>query len=96
MYVRSPGTLHGYVAGVERDRRDIWTVYLGNYAWATANEIAGELEERGIYWWAKNPGTLTRVFLAEFGVRLFVDRDFLEEAREIATRLASPPQGDPG
>ncbi|HYH28644.1 MAG TPA: hypothetical protein VEA19_07715 [Actinomycetota bacterium] len=71
------------------DRRDIRTVYLGNFAWATANAIAGELEERGIYWWAKNPGTLTRVFFAEFGVRLFVDREYLTLAKEIAARLSS-------
>jgi hypothetical protein len=74
---------------VTAERRDIHTVYLGNFSWATANAIAGELEGAGIYWWAKNPGTITRVLFAEFGVRLFVDRDHLDEARAIAARLVS-------
>ncbi|HYH27490.1 MAG TPA: hypothetical protein VEA19_01795 [Actinomycetota bacterium] len=78
------------------DRRDIHTTYLGNFAWATANAIAGELEERGIYWWAKNPGTLTRVFFAEFGVRLFVDREHLETARQIADELSEGGRPQPG
>jgi hypothetical protein len=72
---------------VAKDRKDISTVYLGSFPWAMANAIAAELEEAGVYWWAKNPGTLTRVFFAEFGVRLFVDRDHLEDARTIADRL---------
>lgn len=72
-----------------KPRRDIETVYLGNYAWATANRIAAACEEAGIFWWAKNPGTFTRVLFAEFGVRLFVDKARLDEAREIAGRLVA-------
>ena len=70
-------------------RRDVRTTYLGNYAWATANEIAGALEEAEIVWWCKNPGTFTRVLFAEFGVRMFVDRDRLDEAREITARIVA-------
>ncbi|HEV2906096.1 MAG TPA: hypothetical protein VGZ50_02105 [Actinomycetota bacterium] len=70
-------------------RRDVRTTYLGNYAWATANDIAGALEDAGIVWWCKNPGTFTRLLFAEFGVRMFVDRARLEEAREIAGRIVA-------
>ena len=67
-------------------RRRVTTVYLGNFAWETANRIAGALEDAGIVWWCKNPGTWTRVLFAEWGVRMFVDRNRLAEAREIARR----------
>lgn len=66
----------------------IRTVYLGRFTNEHANRIAGELEEAGIVWWAKNPGTLSYVLLNEWGPRLFVDRDRLEEARAIASRIA--------
>jgi hypothetical protein len=68
-------------------RKDVRTTYLGNYAWATANEIAGALQDASIFWWCKNPGTFTRVLFAEYGVRMFVDQARLEEAREIAGRI---------
>lgn len=73
-------------------------MYLGNYPWAVANDIAGELEAAGIAWWYKQPGFFSQIW--EFGVRLFVDRDHLEEAREIARRTQDqsaprrPPSGD--
>ncbi len=76
-----------------KDRRDIETVYLGNYAHATANAIAGACEEAGIFWWAKNPSAWTRVLFAEFGVRMFVDKDRLTQAREIAERLVEQAGG---
>lgn len=78
-------------------RNDVTTTYLGNYAWATANDIAGALEDAGIVWWCKNPGTLTRVLFAEFGVRMFVDKTRLDEARGIARRIAeAAEQGEAG
>jgi hypothetical protein len=78
-------------------RKDVRTTYLGNYARATANDIAGALEDAGIVWWSKNPGTFTRVLFAEFGVRLFVDKARLDEAREIARRIvAKAEQGEAG
>jgi hypothetical protein len=66
----------------------IRTVYLGRFTHENANRIAGELEEAGIAWWVKNPGTLSYVLLNEWGPRLFVDRDRLDEARAIASRIA--------
>lgn len=66
---------------------DITTVHLGQYTRETANEIAGELEAREIVWWYKEPGFLSQVW--EQGVRLFVDRDRLTEAKEIADRIVA-------
>jgi hypothetical protein len=84
------------------DRREnIITVHLGQYTRETANEIAGELEAAGIVWWYKEPGYISQVW--EFGVRLFVDRARLAEARSIAERISiersgggagEKPQGD--
>jgi hypothetical protein len=69
------------------------TVYLGQFTWEHANSIAADLEDAGIVWWAKNPGTLSYVFFREWGPRLFVDRDRLEEARGIAARHLPSPGG---
>lgn len=66
---------------------DITTVHLGQYTRETANEIAGELEAREIVWWYKEPGFLSQVW--EQGVRLFVDKSRLAEAKEIAERIVS-------
>lgn len=71
-----------------KDRADrISTVHLGQYTRETANEIAGALEEAGIVWWYKEPGWLSVVW--EFGVRLFVDRRRLPEAKAIAARITA-------
>lgn len=64
------------------------TVYLGQFTNEHANKIAEKLEEAGIEWWAKNPGTLSYVFFMEWGARIFVDKEHLEEAREIAGGIA--------
>jgi hypothetical protein len=69
----------------------ITTVYLGQFTHEHANRIAGALEEAGIAWWTKNPGTLTYVLFGEWGPRLFVDRDRIDEARAIAREIA--PEG---
>lgn len=69
-------------------RPDVRTVYLGRFTWEHANEIAAALEDAEIAWWCKNPGTLTYVLFAEWGVRMFVDRERLDEARVIARRIA--------
>lgn len=61
------------------------TVHLGQFTWEHANAIAGELERAGIVWWSKQPGVISSVW--EHGVRLFVDRDRLDEARAIAARV---------
>jgi hypothetical protein len=66
----------------------ISTVYLGQFTWEHANRIAEALEEAGITWWAKNPGTLSYALFMEWGPRLFVDRARLAEARDIAGEIA--------
>jgi hypothetical protein len=67
-------------------RKGISTVHLGQFTRENANEIVGELEARGITWWYKEPGWLSQVW--EMGVRLFVDKSRLAEAKEIARRIA--------
>jgi len=66
----------------------ISTVYLGQFTWEHANQIAEALEKADIAWWTKNPGTISFVLFGEWGPRLFVDRSRLEEAREIARAIA--------
>ncbi len=63
------------------------TVHLGQYSRESANLIVAELEERGIVWWYKEPGFLAQVW--EHGVRLFVDKHHLAEAKEIAERVVA-------
>jgi hypothetical protein len=76
-----------------RDRpRPVSTVHLGQFTWEHANDIAAELEDAGIAWWYKAPGFFSQIW--EFGgIRLFVDRTRLEEAKAIAARIASQPDG---
>ena len=66
---------------------NVTTVHLGQFTRETANAIAGLLEEAGIVWWYKEPGWLSTLW--EKGVRLFVDRERLDEAREIAARVVA-------
>ena len=66
---------------------NVITVHLGQFTREAANAIAGELEEAGIVWWFKEPGWLSAVW--EQGVRLFVDKERLAEAKEIAARVTS-------
>jgi hypothetical protein len=75
---------------------DVRTVYLGQYTHEHAETIAGQLEAAGIVWWYKAPGFLSQIW--EHGVRLFVDRDRLEEARAVADRVLTgePQPGDDG
>ncbi len=65
-------------------------MHLGQFTWEHANEIAGELERAGIVWWYKQPGFLSSVW--EHGVRLFVDRERLEEAQAIVARVLGEPR----
>lgn len=64
------------------------TVHLGQFTREHANAIAGELEAAGIIWWYKEPGFISAVW--EHGVRLFVERERLDEARAIADRITGP------
>ncbi len=66
---------------------DISTVHLGQFTRETANEIAEELEAAGIVWWYKEPGWIAVVW--EYGVRLFVDKRRLPEAKVIADRIVA-------
>lgn len=66
------------------------TVYLGQFSWEDANEIAGRLETAGIVWWHKQAGAITSMlFAGEWGVRLFVAKDRLDEARAIAAEVVA-------
>jgi hypothetical protein len=61
------------------------TVHLGQFTHEHAEAIAGELEAARIVWWYKQPGYISSVW--EHGVRLFVDRERLDEARAIVDRV---------
>jgi hypothetical protein len=76
----------------ERRPNDVITTYLGQFDRVTANAIAGRLEEAGIVWWYKEPGFISAVW--EFGVRLFVDRTRLDEARRIVDELRANADSD--
>ena len=71
---------------MEQDWSRLSTVHLGQYDRETANAIAEELQEAAIFWWYKEPGFFSQIW--EFGVRLFVDRERLPEARAIAKRVS--------
>ena len=68
--------------------RKVSTVYLGEFTHEHANAIAGELEAADIVWWYKQPGYISQVW--EHGVRLFVDKERLDEARAIVERVLAP------
>lgn len=68
--------------GLERVPPDVRTTYLGEFTQDHAERIAGALEDAGIVWWSKSPGAISRIW--EHGVRLFVDRTRLDDARALA------------
>lgn len=72
-------------------RPNVLTVHLGQFSREEANRIAEGLERAGIVWWFKEPGFFSQIW--ELGVRLFVDRKRLAEAREIVAdvQAASEP-----
>lgn len=72
----------------------IETVYLGQFTWEHANAIAERLEQADIEWWHKQSGAIMRVLsAADWGVRLFVDRRRLDDAREIAREIVRGADG---
>jgi hypothetical protein len=80
--------------GRSEKKADVHTVHLGEFTHEHAEEIAGRLEAAGIVWWAKVPGFLSQIW--ERSVRVFVDRDRLEEAEAIAAEvLAQSGRGEP-
>ena len=65
------------------------SVYLGQFTDEVANTVAAELEAAQIGWSYKQASFLTRIFfLGEWGTRLFVDEERLDDARRIAERVA--------
>jgi hypothetical protein len=70
---------------------DVRTTYLGQFTREHAETIAGRLEAAGVVWWFKQPGFLSRLW--ERGVRLFVDRARLDEARRIAAEVLGETSG---
>ncbi len=69
----------------QNEGANVTTVHLGQFTRETANAIAGELEKAGIVWWYKEPGFISQVW--EYGVRLFVDKKRLAEAKAIVERI---------
>lgn len=65
------------------------SAYLGQYSDEVANAIAGELEAAEISWSYKQASGITKIFFAgEWGTRLFVEKERLDEARTIAERVS--------
>ena len=72
------------------------SVYLGQFTWEHSNLIAEQLEKAGIAWSYKQAGAITRLLSAgDWGVRLFVEKERVEEARQIAASVPEPPPASP-
>jgi hypothetical protein len=70
------------------DRTELRTVYLGQFEHATADRIAGALEDAGIYWTYKQFGRLTRLlFAGDWGVRLYVESSRFQEAGSLVEQI---------
>lgn len=70
------------------EQDDVRTVELGQFTDDHAEAIAGRLADADIVWWHKNHGQLARtLFAGDWGVRIFVDRDRLDEARRLAAEV---------
>ncbi len=78
------GELPGRMSNVPADVR---TVQLGEFTAEHAELIVERLEVRGIVWWTKQPGWVSQIW--ERGVWLFVDKERLDEAREVADSIAT-------
>ena len=72
----------------------VHTVYLGAYTHEHAETIAGRLERADMVWWYKTPGFFSQIW--ERSVRLFVDRERLDEAKAIAEEVLSDPGSNEG
>jgi hypothetical protein len=65
------------------------TVLLGQFTDEHADDILAGLEDAGIVHWVKRSGNLVRLLsAADWGVRIFVDRDRSEQAAAIARSVA--------
>lgn len=64
------------------------TVYLDQYTDEHAEDILEELDRTGIAHHVKTTGRFARfLFTGEWGVRIFVDADRVDEAQRIADRV---------
>lgn len=71
------------------------SAYLGQYMDEVANMIAGELEGAKIAWSYKQAGWITKIlFAGEWGTRLFVDAERLDDAKRIAERVVERTKPD--
>jgi hypothetical protein len=67
------------------------TVMLGQFEDDNAHAVAQRLEDAGIVWWSKSTGRLARtLFAGDWGTRLFVDEQRLEQAQAIARDVLEP------
>ena len=70
------------------DQRTYRTTYLGQFEHATAEKIAAALEDAGIGWFYKQTSGISRwLFSGEWGVRLFVAEDRVDEVRSIVAQV---------
>lgn len=64
------------------------TVYLDQYTDEHGEDILEALDDAGIAFHTKSSGPFMRMlFAGEWGVRIFVDADRVDEARRIADRI---------
>jgi len=79
---------------------NVTTVHLGRYTREHANAIGERLDQAEIVWWFKDSGFLSSLW--EMGsVRIFVDRERIDRAEEIAAEVLAadgipPDAADPG
>jgi hypothetical protein len=67
---------------------NVRTVELGQFTDDNAERIAAELEQAGITWWHKSSGRFVRLLsAADWGTRIYVDRDRLDDAKRLAARV---------
>lgn len=65
------------------------TTYLGQFTDENADRIVDALDAAGIRWHAKSSGAFVRfVFAADWGVRLFVEDERVDDAWTIAGEIA--------
>lgn len=64
------------------------TVQLGQFTDENAERVAEALESAGIVWWHKSSGPFVRILsAADWGVRVFVEANRLDEARAVVRGL---------